>query len=66
MKLILRKTRVQARIEGLNPSFWGGDDYSIIDGETRVGRVYRERIQGEWRWLWFLQTEPADTKQRND
>jgi hypothetical protein len=59
MSLILRKTRTQARIEGLNPSIWGEDDYSVIDGETRVGRIYRERIQGEWRWLWFLQTEPA-------
>jgi hypothetical protein len=59
MTLILRKTRTQAQIEGLNPDIWGEDDYSIIDGETRVGRIYRERIQGEWRWLWFLQTEPA-------
>jgi hypothetical protein len=59
MTLILRKTRVQAGIEGLRTDIWGEDDYSVIDGETRVGRIYRERIQGKWRWLWFLQTVPA-------
>jgi hypothetical protein len=41
MSLILRKTRMQARIEGLNPSIWGEDDYSVTDGETRVGRIYQ-------------------------
>jgi hypothetical protein len=59
MTPILRKSSAQARIEGLNPDFWGEDDYSVINGEIRVGRIYRERIQGEWRWLWFLQTVPA-------
>lgn len=59
MTLILRKSRVQAPIEGLNPDIWGEDDYSVIDGESCVGRIYRERIQGELRWLWFLQTDPA-------
>jgi hypothetical protein len=57
--IILRKTAEQARIQGLIPDIWGEDDYSVIDGETCVGRIYRERIQCEWRWLWFLQADPA-------
>jgi len=56
---MFRKTAEQARIQGLIPDIWGEDDYSVIDGETCVGRIYRERIQCEWRWLWFLQTDPA-------
>lgn len=57
--IILRKTAEQARIQGMIPDIWGEDDYSVIDGETCVGRIYRERIQHEWRWLWFLQAHPA-------
>jgi hypothetical protein len=34
-------------------------DYAVVGGETRVGRIYRESIHGEPRWLWFLQTEPG-------
>jgi hypothetical protein len=59
MRLLLRKTRVQARIEGLNPHNWSEDDYSVVDGETCVGRIYKEMIHGEPRWRWFLQTVPA-------
>jgi hypothetical protein len=57
--IILRKTAEQASIQGLIPDIWGEDDYSVIDGETCVGRIYRERIQCKWRWLWLLQTDPA-------
>jgi hypothetical protein len=57
--IILRKTAEQARIQGMIPDIWGEDDYSVIDGETCVGRIYRERILCEWRWLWFLQAHPA-------
>jgi hypothetical protein len=57
--IILRKTAEQARIHGMIPDIWGEDDYSAIDGETCVGRIYRERIQCEWRWLWFLRAHPA-------
>jgi hypothetical protein len=57
--IILRKTAEQARIQGRIPDIWGEDDYSVIDGETCVGRIYRERIQCEWRWLWFLQAHLA-------
>jgi hypothetical protein len=57
--IILRKTAEQARIQGMIPDIWGEDDYSVIDGETCVGRIYRERILREWRWLWFLQAHPA-------
>jgi hypothetical protein len=39
MTLLLRKTRVQAAIEGLRTDIWGEDDYSVVDGETRVGRI---------------------------
>jgi hypothetical protein len=59
--LLLRKTRDQARIEGLNPDLWAADDYSIVDPDInkRVGRIYPETILGEPKWLWFLQTEAA-------
>jgi hypothetical protein len=59
MTLLLRKTREQARIEGLDARGWSEDDYAVVDGETRVGRIYKELIHGEPKWLWFLQTVPA-------
>jgi len=37
MRFILRKTRVQARIDGLRTDIWPEDNYS--DGETCVGRI---------------------------
>ena len=58
MTLILRKMRAQARIEGLDPNIWGDDDYAVND-ETTVGRIYREMIHGDPKWLWFLQIVPA-------
>jgi hypothetical protein len=58
MTLILRKSSAQARIDGLDPDIWGEDDYAIVD-ETLIGRIYSERIHGEMKWLWFLQTIPA-------
>jgi hypothetical protein len=59
--LLLREMRAQARIEGLNPDLWAEDDYAIVDPDInkRVGRIYLETIQGEPKWMWFLQTEPA-------
>ena len=36
----------------------GEDDYDLVD-ETRIGRVYRERIHGDFKRLWFLQIDPA-------
>jgi hypothetical protein len=58
MPLLLRKTRTQARIEGLDPSIWDEDDYAILD-EAKVGRLYTQRIHGEMKWVWCLQTDPA-------
>jgi hypothetical protein len=59
MTLLLRKTRAQARIEGLDARGWSEDDYAVVDGETRVGRIYKEPIHGQPKWRWFLQTVPA-------
>jgi hypothetical protein len=59
MTLLLRKTRVQARIEGLDLCGWSEDDYAVVDGESRVGRIYREIIHGWPKWRWFMQTVPA-------
>jgi hypothetical protein len=56
---LLRKTRVQARIEGLDLRGWSENDYAVVDGETRVGRFYREMIHGSPKWRWFLQSVPA-------
>ena len=34
------------------------NDYSVVD-DIIVGRIYRQLIHGEPKWLWFLQTDPA-------
>jgi hypothetical protein len=57
MTLILRKQHAQDRIEGREP-LECDDDYAVVDG-TQVGRIYTERIHGDFKWLWFLQTVPA-------
>jgi len=57
--LILRTARLQAVISGWNPDIWSADDYSVVDGDAVVGRIYPQEIHGEPRWLWFLQTVPA-------
>jgi hypothetical protein len=44
---------------GLERLDWGDDDYAVVDGETRVGRIYREMLLGKMKWRWFLQTVPA-------
>jgi len=41
MTLILRKTKAQARIEGWDQS-WSDTDYTVLDNERIVGRIYRE------------------------
>jgi hypothetical protein len=58
MALLLRKT--YEGMEGLAPAiWWDEDDYSIDDDKRPVGRIYKEQIHGEWKWLWFLQIEPV-------
>jgi hypothetical protein len=59
MTLILRKQHAQDRIEGQEPPLdWSDDDYAVVD-EKLVGRIYRQQVQGDIKWLWFLQTVPA-------
>jgi hypothetical protein len=60
-KLFLRKTRDQARLEGLAASGWSDDDYAVVvsSDDTRVGRIHKELIHGTAMWRWNLQTEPA-------
>ena len=58
MTLLLGKTRAYAHIAGLDPTIWDENDYSIVD-ETTVGRIYTQRIHGEVKWVWWLQTSPA-------
>ncbi len=58
MTLILRKQHSEERIEGREPPpDWSEDDYVVVD-ETLVGRIYRQPVQGDLKWLWFL-TVPA-------
>ena len=58
MTLILRKQHAQDCIEGREPPpDWGEDDYAVVD-EMLVGRIYRQPVQGDLKWLWFLQTVP--------
>jgi hypothetical protein len=59
MTLILRKQNAHDRIEGQEPPHdWSDDDYAVVD-ERLVGRIYRQQVQGDIKWLWFLQTVPA-------
>jgi len=59
MTLILRKQHVEGRIEGREPPpDWSDDDYAVVD-ETLVGRIYRQPVQDDLKWLWFLQTVSA-------
>ncbi len=58
MTLLVRKQHTQDRIEGLDSFDWGEDDYAVID-ETQIGRIYKERVPGGVKWLWFLQVEEA-------
>jgi hypothetical protein len=59
MTLILRKQHAEDRIEGREPPLnWSDDDYAVVD-ETLVGRIYRQPVQGDLQWLWFLQIVPA-------
>jgi hypothetical protein len=60
-RLFLRKMRDQARLEGLAASGWSDDDYAVVasSDDTRVGRIYKELIDGTAMWRWSLQTEPA-------
>jgi hypothetical protein len=59
MTLVLRKQHAPDRIEGQEtPPDWSGDDYAVVD-EKLVGRIYRQQVQGDIKWLWFLQTVPA-------
>jgi hypothetical protein len=52
--LILRKQHAQDRIEEREPPpDWSEDDYALVD-ETLVGRMYRQPVQGDPKWLWFL------------
>jgi hypothetical protein len=58
MMLILRRQREQDQIEGREPLDWSEDDYAVAE-EARIGRIYRHHVSTGWKWLWFLQTEPA-------
>ncbi len=58
MTLVLRKQSAEDRIEGQEPPpDWSEDDYAVVD-ETLVGRIYRQPVQDDLKWLWFL-TVPA-------
>ena len=59
MTLLLRKQGAQERIEGQEPPLdWSEDDYAVVD-ETLIGRSYKLQVEGELKWLWFLQVVPA-------
>ncbi len=62
--LLLRKTRDYCRMKGIDASGRREDDYVVMDDQALVGRIYREIIHGELKWLWFLQTVPAPQPNR--
>lgn len=62
MTLVLRKQRVQDRIEGQDPLDWGEHDYAVLE-ETKIGRIYRQQINGDLKWLWSLHAPAPAAKQ---
>ena len=59
MTLVLRKQHAQDCIEGQEPPRdWSDDDYAVVD-ETLVGRIYRQQVQEDIKWLWILQVAPS-------
>jgi hypothetical protein len=68
LTLILRKMREHARVRGYDPRYapheWSENDVVVIDGETCVGRIYKDIIHVEPKWRWFLQTVPAPLPNR--
>jgi hypothetical protein len=56
--LVFRTQHEQDQIEGREPLDWNENDYAVVE-ETRIGRIYRHHVSTGWKWLWFLQTEPA-------
>jgi hypothetical protein len=60
MTLLLRTQRRQEEIEGRPHVIdWQLDDYAVVDGETRVGRIRSEKLPAGVKWCWFLQTDPV-------
>jgi hypothetical protein len=54
----LRTQRDQEKIESVASIIqWGDDDYAVVCGVTRIGRIYKRRLPAGTRWLWFLQVE---------
>jgi hypothetical protein len=64
MTLILRRSSVQARIEGWANANRPEDDYAILDNTTIVGRIYREMIIEKPKWRWFIHQIPESGQGR--
>jgi hypothetical protein len=58
MTILLRKQGAQARVEGREPFGWRDDDYAVVE-DTVIGRIYKETIHGQPKWMWFLQYIPG-------
>ena len=54
---LLRRQPAQARIDGREPFDSGWKDYAVVE-DTVIGRICKEIIHGEGKWLWFLQQVP--------
>jgi len=56
MTIILRTQREQERVDGRQHIInWQADDFAVLDGETRIGRIYRTKLPAGDKWMWFLQ-----------
>src|SRR5258707_8803520 len=64
MTLLLRRQNAQDRHEGREPFGWKDDDYAVLDDETVIGRIYRERLPTGDKWCWFLQVMGAPPPNR--
>jgi hypothetical protein len=62
---MLRKQVEQEAIEGRKPLIeWKDDDFAVVDGNTRRGRIYRTQLPAGEKWMWFLQITPAPLDMR--
>ena len=64
MTLLLRRQNAQDRIEGRQPLPWKHDDFAVLDDETRIGRIYKEKLPTGDKWCWFLQVMGAPPPNR--
>jgi hypothetical protein len=58
------QTARSRRHRGARAADWKDDDYVVLDGEVRIGRVYQEKLPAGDKWCWFIQIMGAPLPNR--